>query len=128
VLGLLLPVGADLYAVPAGAVREVVTAPRLTRLPGAPAAVLGLFNLRGEIVPLFDVAGLLGIGHTPRPPYAAVVRTGLRLAGLGATRMPSVVALDDRIGSSELAGTAGSFALDTRLVVELDIEALLEPA
>jgi purine-binding chemotaxis protein CheW len=125
-LGLLLPVGADLYAVPAGTVREVVTAPRLTRLPTAPPWVLGLFNLRGEIVPLFDIAARLGIGATPRPPYAAVVRTALGLAGLATTSLPDVVSLDERVGPSELAGTAGSFALESRLVVELDVDVLLE--
>jgi len=57
----LLPVGADLYAVPMGWVREVVAVPPPTRLVTAPPLVLGLFNLRGQIVPLLDTAALLGL-------------------------------------------------------------------
>ena len=60
---LLLPVGDDLYALPMDWVREVVAAPTVTRLVTAPSVVLGLFNLRGQIVALLDTAALLGNGH-----------------------------------------------------------------
>ena len=59
---LLLPVEGDLYALPMDWAREVVAAPPLTRLVTAPPIVLGLFNLRGQIVPLLDTAALLGMG------------------------------------------------------------------
>ena len=49
-------------------VREVVAAPTLTRLVTAPSIVLGLFNLRGEIVALLDTAALLGSARSVRPP------------------------------------------------------------
>ena len=47
----LMPVGAELYAVPMESVREVVADPPITTLATAPPLVLGLFNLRGQIVP-----------------------------------------------------------------------------
>lgn len=37
-----------------------VTSRALTRLPGAPPALIGLMNLRGEILPVFDLARVLG--------------------------------------------------------------------
>jgi chemotaxis signal transduction protein len=37
-------------------VEEVVDWPTLTRIPLAPAFLLGVFNLRGTIVPLIDIA------------------------------------------------------------------------
>src|ERR1700729_3291192 len=37
-------------------VEEVVDWPVLTRIPLAPAFLLGIFNLRGTIVPLMDIA------------------------------------------------------------------------
>ena len=43
-------------------VREVVASPEVALLVTAPPFVLGLFNLRGQIVPLFDTAALLGVG------------------------------------------------------------------
>lgn len=48
------------YALPAQSVREVVRRPKLTRVPHAPANLLGLANLRGIIVPLVSLASLTG--------------------------------------------------------------------
>ncbi|HXG51694.1 MAG TPA: chemotaxis protein CheW [candidate division Zixibacteria bacterium] len=42
------------YALPLEAVREVVRAVGITPLPEAPAVVLGLIDVRGEIVAVFD--------------------------------------------------------------------------
>ncbi len=46
---------------------------------GAPASVVGLFNLRGSVLPLFDTAGLLGLPAAPAGH--AAVRRGARRAG-----------------------------------------------
>ncbi len=122
---ILVPVGADLYAVPIGWVREVVIAPALTRLVTAPAMVLGLFNLRGEIVPLLDAASLLGVGHTDSVAFALVLHTHLGPVGLSATAFPQRALLDEPVGPSELANSAGSYRVDDRLAVLLDVEGLL---
>ena len=73
VQAVLLPVGDDIYALPVDWVREVVAAPPVTRLVTAPSVVLGLFNLRGEIVPLLDIAALLSIGKVRTTAFAVVV-------------------------------------------------------
>jgi len=125
---LLVPVGADLFAVPTSWVREVVASPRPTPLPTAPAMLLGVFNLRGEIVPLFDTAALLNVGRVSTLDYAAVLNTAHGAAGLVATAIPEVVILDEHVGPSELAATAGSYAFGSRVAVLLDVEALLNPA
>src|SRR4051794_7476816 len=88
---LLIPLGSDLYAVDMRAVREVVAAPRATQLPGGPANVLGVFNLRGEIVPLFDTALLLGLPSASRGAFAVVIDSALGPAGLVATDAPESV-------------------------------------
>jgi purine-binding chemotaxis protein CheW len=122
---LLVPVGPDLYAVPMDGVRKVVRAPLLTKLPTAPALVLGLFNLRGEIVPLLDTPALMGLSRIPDWPFVAVVRSSLGLAGLAATAFPEPAALGEPVGSSESPATAGTYAVGGRLAVLLDIEELL---
>jgi|SRR6218665_1044873 len=43
------------YALPVEDVRELVRAVRLTPLPQAPDVVEGLFNLRGELIPVLDM-------------------------------------------------------------------------
>jgi purine-binding chemotaxis protein CheW len=122
---ILVPVGADLYAVPIGWVREVVISPPLTRLVTAPAMVLGLFNLRGEIVPLLDAAPLLGLGHIESVAFAVVLQTHLGPVGLSATAFPERALLDEPVGPSELANSVGSYRVNDSLAVLLDVEALL---
>lgn len=62
---LVFSVAGERFGVQAGFVREVVRVERLTPLPGVPPHVLGVVNVRGEIVPVADLMGLLGTGATP---------------------------------------------------------------
>jgi len=120
-----LPIGPDRYAVPASRVREVVADPRPTRLPTAPAMLLGAFNLRGEVVPMFDTAALLGIGQVSEITVAVVVTTPAGPAGLVVTGLPKVATIGDAVAPSELRGTLGVYPIDGGFVVLLDIDALL---
>ncbi len=52
--------GGESYALSMECVREVERVSRVTPVPGAPAFVQGLVNLRGEILPLLDLAALFG--------------------------------------------------------------------
>lgn len=58
-------VAAARYALELRWVREVVSLGFITNVPTAPAAVGGVCNLHGTILPVLDVAGLLG--DTPGP-------------------------------------------------------------
>jgi purine-binding chemotaxis protein CheW len=128
-LALLLPVGDDTYALPLERVREVAVAPRVTELPTAPAVVLGVFNLRGEIVPLFDTGRLLGLRPLERGRYAVVLDTGHGAAGLAATDLPLTVRLSEAVGPSDIEATTETFLVgERRLAVALDVAALLSPA
>jgi purine-binding chemotaxis protein CheW len=124
---LLLPVGADLYALPVDWVREVVAASTVTQLATAPAAVLGLFNLRGQIVPLLDTAALLGIGTVGATTFTVVVSCPQGPVGLAASGFPQRAVLETSIGPSELPGTTGLYQLDQRVFALLDPAALLAP-
>ena len=42
----------SLYALPAGEVAEVIRTPAVARMPQAPAALIGIANLRGSLLPL----------------------------------------------------------------------------
>ena len=125
---IVLPVGSDLYAVPIEWVREVVAAPLTTALATSPPLVLGLINLRGEIVPLLDTAVLLGLGTIAGAAFAAVLDTGHGPAGLATTGLPQRAVLGAPTGPSELPGTAGTYQLARSVAVLLDPAALLSPA
>src|ERR1700722_8065393 len=48
--------GRERFCLPVLDVEEVLDWPLLTKLPLAPAYVIGIFNLRGAIIPLIDIA------------------------------------------------------------------------
>jgi purine-binding chemotaxis protein CheW len=127
-LALLIPVGSDTYAISLESVREVVVDPRTTELPTSPPAVLGVFNVRGDIVPLLDTGLLLGLRPVVETPYAVLVETAHGIAGLVATEMPQTVRLSESVGHSDLDGTTETYLVgEGRLAVALDVANLLSP-
>lgn len=54
----------DVYAIPLQHVREVVSCKTVVRVPNAGEALRGLMNLRGNVVPVIDLAHRLGAGLT----------------------------------------------------------------
>jgi len=128
-----LPVGADWFAVDMQSVREIVPLATITPIPTAPPEVVGLFNVRGQLVPLFDTGRLLGL-----PPgdvqFATLVEAapgmGARgLVGLGSTGPAEVVELGSPTGPSDLAASRGTFTVPIELgrpraVVLLDVAQL----
>lgn len=77
-------------------VEEVVDWPSMTRMPLAPAFLMGIFNLRGSIVPVIDI----GVGDSRRadlPPKRVVVAMLPGQDGSGNLRLG--VAADEVIGT-----------------------------
>lgn len=73
------------YAVPLRRVREVIPYDTVTRVPQLPAAVRGVTNLRGTVVPVVDVARLLLGADTPVDKRTCIVLVELALEGVPAT-------------------------------------------
>jgi purine-binding chemotaxis protein CheW len=67
--------GGTLLALAQDVVREIVPARQLTRLPGAPAAVRGLLNVRGTLITVLDLAERFG--HAPAATGDASVVIGV---------------------------------------------------
>lgn len=70
-LGFLL--GGEIYGFPLGQLREVARLANVRRVPGAPARVAGLVNLRGEIVCALDARAILGLPPRATPGGAFFV-------------------------------------------------------
>lgn len=76
-------VGGQALAVPIAQVQEVIRAVPATKLPTAPAHVLGIMNLRGRVVPLLAMDSLLGLaGEEGEPRFIIVCRRHDMLLGL----------------------------------------------
>lgn len=126
---------AETYAVPIGALREILRVPLLTRLPRAGAHVLGLMNLRGEMLPVYDVRQRLklGAGDSRRRKARVVVVRGLAGdAGMLVDEVEGVVRLPvDGLEAPPLAGlerdgVAGVGRLGRALYILLDVERVLD--
>jgi purine-binding chemotaxis protein CheW len=89
-----LVVGGEAYAFAVENVLEVTDLGAIAQVPGAGADVLGVRNLRGEVVPVFDLASLLGIERDGAARRLVIVEHDGTRAGL---------AFDDVLGVGELA-------------------------
>ena len=57
--------GSEVYGLPLERLREVARVPSVRRLPGAPAGVAGLVNVRGEILCALNLRAILGLSQEP---------------------------------------------------------------
>ena len=116
-------------------VREVLRSQELTRVPLAPPQIAGLINLRGEIVTAFDLRVALGRAQRDQDdrPMNVVVATEHGPVSMLVDDVSDVLDLDE--GSIErppstLRGSArdlimGAYKLDGRLLLELDLDAVI---
>ena len=128
------------YAVENGFVREVAPLPLVTPLPCVPPFVRGIINLRGTIVPLFDLRSILGLPEarpgrrasvmllqSPENEFGLLVDEILGIAEIPASSFQGPPPAIDGAGAEYLKGiTVGGLALidagkllaDKRLVVD----------
>ncbi|HWH01256.1 MAG TPA: chemotaxis protein CheW [Pilimelia sp.] len=126
---LVFPVDDGAFGLTVDVVREVVVAPRVTPVPTTPASVLGVCNLRGVVLPVFDTGRLLRGAPLRDPAFAVVVRCWGDDGALVVSALPTLAAVGEQpVQPSETPGTAGTYAVDERLVTMLDPEALIAAA
>ena len=76
---LLVQVGGQRFAWELAQVREIIPARNVTRLPGSPAWVLGLLNLRGTVLTVTDLGVRLGLESTGAGTVVVVESEGRAL-------------------------------------------------
>ncbi|NOT07069.1 MAG: hypothetical protein HOP28_02575 [Gemmatimonadales bacterium] len=103
-------VGGNRFALPVVAVREVVTSGIKARIPGAPAAVTGVVNLRGTLLTVISGAVLVG-GAEP---------------GLGGW-LVVLAAFEGRVGIEVEEVEDIQIAEASEGVALLDVESLIRP-
>jgi purine-binding chemotaxis protein CheW len=87
-------IAGEMHACDVLLVEEVVTKHRIHPLPDMPPRLLGVIRLRGDLVPVIDVAPLLALSLAPdvAPSVLVVESEGLRV-GLAADFVHDVIAL-----------------------------------
>ena len=126
------------YGVPVASVREVSRVGEITRVPQAPEHIRGVMNLRGRILPVFELRTRLGHSPLVAPgPRARVVVAEVHGRVLGllvdavaqVLKVPAdrVVPPPDDARSAAADYLTGVAQLDGRLLILLDLERMLQP-
>ena len=122
---LVISANAAFFAVPMASVHQVLRHPLVTRVPLSPAGLLGVVNVRGEIVPLLDTGVLTGTGSLSEPPFAVLVSGEKEMVALAAEELPIAADFDQPVGPGTQPGELGVFSNGGRLVVLVDVEELV---
>lgn len=117
--------GGEHYALPVGDVSEVADIGELTPLPGAPRPFLGIRNLRGEVLPVIDLAGALAIEAAGEPRRIVVAQAGALRAGLAVESVEGVLELTGPQLPTEAPALKGAALVDDTLVGIVDVPRLL---
>lgn len=136
---LLFRIGEEWYAVGVGEVREIFQDYTITRLPGVPDYVLGVVNVRGEILSVTDPARLMKLGSIDfggiiLPPAIVVVSddvvTALVVDEIGDIADVPNEALEPPISTIDRAQAdyiSGSVHIGEAMVGVINTERMLEP-
>ncbi len=124
-------VGDECFAVESGLVVEVLRGRRLTPVPLASRAMVGLIQLRGRIVPVIDPAEPLAVSRRPRATASPhlVIAPGEEWYGLLVDEMLDVIEIAPQRIERPTGGTEllqGTFAAADRLVHLLDPERMIQ--
>jgi purine-binding chemotaxis protein CheW len=124
------------YGIAAQAVAEIVRAVAITPLPNAPPVIAGLIDVRGAVIPVFDLRRRFGLParDVELADHFIIVRASRRMAVLHVDRVLDLVDVDDA-AISTLADqlqspvhVAGVATLDDGLAVIHDVDAFLSRA
>lgn len=127
----------ETYALNVLDVQEVLRDAELTPIPGAPDSILGIINLRGNVVTVVDARNYFGLEEKPMDEHSRVMVVELvegEVAGLVVDSVAEVIALDEetvnaasRIGSDDSSKhIIGVVPQGNRLVILVDMKGLME--
>jgi len=75
----------ELFAVEVNRVREILDPTRITKIPRAPEFMLGVINIRGNVIPVVDMHTKLGMQKTETDSNSRIVVLEAELDGETAT-------------------------------------------
>jgi len=131
-------IGGEEYAIDIMAVREIKGWTETTSLPNQPQHILGVMNLRGTIVPVFDLRRRFGMGVTEasRSHVVIIVAVLDRIVGLLVDAVSDILTIDsseirpvpelDRGISADFL--SGIVSINETMVVVLALEELFSRA
>ncbi|HEU5186250.1 MAG TPA: chemotaxis protein CheW [Gemmatimonadaceae bacterium] len=130
---MLFRLGDRRYGIDLDAVREILPVRRTTRVPGAPAYVAGLINVRGTIVTVLDLGARLD-GNSSLAPDGSVILVehrqkvvGIAVAEVNDVMMIPAESIEQATERDEVdAAIVGLGRMDDKVVIILDIHSIIK--
>jgi purine-binding chemotaxis protein CheW len=117
-------VAAEAYAMPVEHVLEAAELGQVRAVPGARPELLGIKSLRGQILPVVDLARLLEVRRTAPPSRLVVAEVGGFRVGFAIDEVSGIGdlgELDEPTASTESGLLAGATLSDGELVGVVDM-------
>lgn len=126
-------IGSELFGLEIEFTERILTAQKETRIPRSPAAMLGLFDLRGRTIPVFDLALRLDYGQPSKGGNDVVVADAECPYALRVDQVVGIVTLteenqqdaDEQFTRRDDPFVSGIGKWDEKLILLLNPEALL---
>ncbi len=126
----------QLIGLPIGQVKDVFQVQAITPVPLAHPALIGLTNLRGRIIMVFSLAGLMGLDRPEPGPARLAVGVTWRgeTCGIQTTSVGDVIEIAAHLGEPPprtlspvwARHARRMFRLNDELMIELDVTSLLD--
>jgi purine-binding chemotaxis protein CheW len=117
-------VGGESYAVPVENVLEVADLGELSPVPGAPRAILGVRNMRGQVLPVIDLATVFGVASDNGGRRLVIAEERGRRGGLAIDEVTDVGDLPEAVQEADSQFLAGTTLADGELVGVIDISSV----
>jgi purine-binding chemotaxis protein CheW len=124
--------GKGTYAIPVEPLTEIILSQKIFPVPSTPSHVLGVINLRGNIVPIVDIRPALSLPQMSEPGQIIIVKHGTVSLGIMVDNVSEVVGVPESSvqaippdnGKQQTGGNLSSFLMGT-IQHETGVAALL---
>ena len=124
----IVSLGGEQFTIDLQNVREVFVVESITPVPGMPAGLVGVTNLRGSVVPLLDLRQMIGLAAENAQRYAVVVKHGNWQVGVLVDTVPEIRTLskDQFLPAPVGTGDGGNPFVSTVVNLEDRLRGVLE--
>jgi purine-binding chemotaxis protein CheW len=124
----IVTLGGELFTIDLQNVREVFVVESITPVPGMPAGLVGVTNLRGSVVPLLDLRQMIGLAAESALKYAVVIKHGNWQVGVLVDTVPEIRTLskDQFLPAPVGTGDGGNPFVSTVVNLEDRLRGVLE--
>jgi len=126
-------VGNECFAIPLLKVREVIGMPEVTAIPQAPNHVVGIINLRGQIITIFDLRSRLNASTKGEQPTVIICEMPFGQMGMIVDLVSSVLSAESEQLSEVPPGSRAAshdfitsiYSKEDELILMLDVEGVI---